>query len=148
MASAKEKICKEISVYLDRIEDLEDGTAEAVLLVEDGEEDYSGEIHLSANFLPEDAGEGDYLTIKISPVEDEISEDGKIFVNLKQIEKYDDGAADAVLLIEDGEEIYLPANFLPEDTEEDDTLTIEIFRDEDKTNAALDEARQLLKELE
>ena len=148
MASAKEKIFKEISVYLDRIEDLEDGTVEAVLLVEDGEEDYSGEIHLSANFLPEDAGEGDYLTIKISPVEDEISEDGKIFVNLKQIENYDDGAADAVLLLEDGEEIYLPANFLPEDTETGDTLTIEIFRDEDKTNAALDEARQLLKELE
>lgn len=118
------------------------------MLVEDGEEDYSGEIHLSANFLPEDAGEGDYLTIKISPAEDEVSEDGKIFVNLKQIEQYDDGAADAVLLIEDGEEIYLPANFLPEDTEADDTLTIEIFRDEDKTNAALDEARQLLKELE
>ena len=148
MDSGKEKIFKEISVYLDRIEDLEDGTAEAVLLVEDGEEDYSGEIHLSANFLPEDAGEGDYLTIKISPVEDEISEDGKIFVNLKQIENYDDGAADAVLLLEDGEEIYLPANFLPEDTETGDTLTIEIFRDEDKTNAALDEARQLLKELE
>lgn len=148
MDSGKEKIFKEISVYLDRIEDLEDGTAEAVLLVEDGEEDYSGEIHLSANFLPEDAGEGDYLTIKISPVEDEVSEDGKIFVNLKQIEEYDDGAADAVLLLEDGEEIYLPANFLPEDTETGDTLTIEIFRDEDKTNAALDEARQLLKELE
>ena len=78
---------KEISVYLDRIEELEDDTAEAVLLIDEGEEEYSGEFHLPANFLPEEAGEGDYLTIKIS-------------------------------------------------------------RDADKTNAALDEARQLLKELE
>lgn len=78
---------KEISVYLDRIEDLEDGTAEAVLLIDEGEEEYSGEFHLPANFLPEEADEGDYLKIKI-------------------------------------------------------------FRDADKTNAALDEARQLLKELE
>ncbi len=87
MVSGKEKICKEISVYLDRIEELEDDTAEAVLLIDEGEEEYSGELILPANLLPEDANEGDYLTIKIC-------------------------------------------------------------RDEDKTNAALDEARQLLNELE
>lgn len=78
---------KEISVYLDRIEELEDGTAEAVLLIDEGADEYSGELHLPEYFLPEEASEGDYLTIKIS-------------------------------------------------------------RDENKTNAALDEARQLLKELE
>lgn len=87
MDSGKEKVSKEISVYLDRIEELEDGTADAVLLIDEGEEEYSGEFVMPANLLPEDAGEGDYLTIKI-------------------------------------------------------------FRNEDKTNAALDEARQLLKELE
>ena len=87
MDSRKEKLCKEISVYLDRIEELEDDTAEAVLLIDDGEEDYSGEFVVPVSFLPEDVNEGDYLTIKIS-------------------------------------------------------------RDDDKTNAALDEARQLLKELE
>ena len=87
MDSGTEKSCKEISVYLDRIEELEDDTAEAVLLIDDGEEDYSGEFVIPSNFLPEDVNEGDCLTIKI-------------------------------------------------------------FRDEDKTNAALDEARQLLKELE
>lgn len=87
MDSGKEKIFKEISVYLDRIEELEDNTAEAVLLIDEGEEEYSGELILPANLLPEDVNEGDYLTIKIC-------------------------------------------------------------RDEDKTNAALDEARQLLNELE
>ena len=87
MDSREEKICKKISVYLDRIEELEDDTAEAVLLIDEGEEEYSGELILPANLLPEDAAEGDYLTIKIC-------------------------------------------------------------RDEDKTNAALDEARQLLNELE
>ncbi len=136
MDSGKEKIFKEISVYLDRIEDLEDGTAEAVLLIDDGEEDYSGEVILSTDFLPEDASDGDYLTIKIS-----CNEDGQFLI--KEIKD----EADAVLQI-DEKKFYVPANFLPEDATEGDCLTIEIFRDEDKTNAALDEARQLLKELE
>ena len=70
MDSGKEKICKEISVYLDRIEELEDDTAEAVLLIDDGEEEYSGELILPANLLPEDVAEGDYLTIKICRDED------------------------------------------------------------------------------
>lgn len=87
MDRAEESQPKEISVYLDRIEELEDGTADAVLLLDDGEDEYSGELILPANLLPEDAGEGDYLTITIS-------------------------------------------------------------RDDEKTNAALDEARQLLDELE
>ena len=55
---------KEISAYLDRIEELEDGSATAVFLVE--EEDEFREFVLPADFLPEDAGEGEYLTIKIS----------------------------------------------------------------------------------
>ena len=135
MDSRKEKIVKEISVYLDRIEELEDDTAEAVLLIDEGEEDYSGEVVLPVDFLPEDAGEGDYLTLKIFKTDDE-----KNFY----IEEIDD---DAVLIYDD-KKIYVPANFLPEDAEKGDGLTIEIFRDEDKTNAALDEARQLLNELE
>ena len=53
------------SVYLDRFEELEDGSAEAILLLDDGGEDYSGEIVLPANLIPEDAGEGDYLTLTI-----------------------------------------------------------------------------------
>ena len=141
MDSGKEKICKEVSVYLDRIEELEDDTAEAVLLVEDGEEDYSGEFVIPTNFLPEDANEGDYLTLKIFN-----DDDGKYLV--KEI----DADAEEVTLEVDDEnysgEIIIPANFLPDDAGEGDNLTIKIFRDEDKTNAALDEARQLLKELE
>ncbi len=143
MDSGKEKIFKEISVYLDRIEELENDTAEAVLLIDEGEEEYSGEFHLPSKFLPKDADEGDYLTIKIFPAETEIdAEDSKIIVNLKQI---DDG--DAILMTEDGE-LILPSNFLPENVNAGDELIIKICRDEDKTNAALDEARQLLKELE
>ncbi len=139
----REKSCKEISVYLDRIEELEDGTAEAVLLIDEGEEEYSGEFHLPENFLPEDAEEGNYLTIKIFRNADEIDDDSpKLTVTLKQIE-------DDALLVDNSEnKIYLPSNFLPENTDEGDSLTIEIFCDTDKTNAALDEARQLLKELE
>lgn len=151
MDSGKEKISQEISVYLDRIEETEDGAAQAVLLIDEGEEDYSGEFHLPADFLPEDAGEGDYLTVKIFPAD--ADNNGKIICHLKQIEKLDDGAADAVLQIVDGDknysgEVYIPANYLPADVGTERHLTIEIFRDEDKTNAALDEARQLLKELE
>ena len=141
MDSGKEKICKEISVYLDRIEELEDDTATAVLLIDEGEEEYSGEFHLPSKFLPKDADEGDYLTIKIFPAE---NEDADTKITVKQI---DNGAADAVLAAEDGE-LILPSNFLPENVNAGDNLIIKICRDEDKTNAALDEARQLLKELE
>jgi len=143
MDSGKEKIRQEISVYLDRIEELEDGTAAAVLLIDEGEEEYSGEFHLPENFLPQEVSEGDYLTVTISL--EKI--DGECCGTLKEIKKFDDGAADAVLLIDD-KEIYLPENFLPENVSTGDYLTVKIRRDEDKTNAALDEARQLLKELE
>ncbi len=53
-------------VYLDRFEELEDGTTEAILLLDDGEDDYSGEIALPAKFIPTDVNEGDYLTLKLS----------------------------------------------------------------------------------
>ena len=85
MDSREEKNFQEMtaSVYLDRFEELEDGSAEAVLLLDLGGEDYSGEIVLPANLIPEDAG-----------------------------------------------------------------LTLTICRDENKTNAALEEARRLLLESE
>ena len=56
---------KEISAFLDRIEEQEDGTATAVFLIEE-EDDEFREFVLPADFLPEDADEGEYLTIKIS----------------------------------------------------------------------------------
>ena len=56
---------KIVSVYLDRLEELEDGTAEAILLIDDGDE-YSAEIVIPAKFLPDNVSDGDYLTIKIS----------------------------------------------------------------------------------
>lgn len=143
MDSGKEKIRQEISVYLDRIEELENGTAEAVLLIDEGEEEYSGEFHLPENFLPQEVSEGDYLTVTISL--EKI--DGECCGTLKEIKKFSDGTADAVLTIDD-QEIYLPGNFLPENVSTGDYLTVKIRRDDDKTNAALDEARQLLKELE
>ena len=154
MDSGKEEIRKEMSVYLDRIEEIEDGTAEAVLLIDEGEEDYSGEFHLPEKFLPKEVSEGDYLKIEIWRNEDKIDTDEnsvkQIIVNLKQIEKSAHDTAEAILSIDAEEhvEFYLPENFLPENAAEGDYLTIKICRDEDKTNAALDEARQLLKELE
>ena len=56
---------KKLSVYLDRIEELEDGSATAVFLLEEDEDEFR-EFVLPADFLPEDAGEGEYLMIKIS----------------------------------------------------------------------------------
>ena len=64
MDSSKETRQKEITAYLDRIEELEDGTATAVFLFEE-EEDEFREFVLPADFLPDDADEGEYLTIKI-----------------------------------------------------------------------------------
>lgn len=61
--SVDEKI---VSVYLDRLEELEDGSEEAVLLIDDGGEEYSAQINLPAKFLPADVSDGDYLTLKIS----------------------------------------------------------------------------------
>lgn len=60
---------KEITAYLDRIEELEDGSATAVFMVEDDEDDFR-QFVLPADFLPEDANEGEYLTIKISRAPD------------------------------------------------------------------------------
>ncbi|MBR5913730.1 MAG: DUF3006 family protein [Selenomonadaceae bacterium] len=57
---------KIVSVYLDRLEELEDGTEEAVLMIDDGGEEYSAEIVIPAKFLPDDVSDGDYLKIKIS----------------------------------------------------------------------------------
>ena len=56
---------KEITAFLDRIEELEDGSEEAVFLFEE-EEDEFREFTLPADLLPDDAGEGEYLTITIS----------------------------------------------------------------------------------
>ncbi len=57
---------KIVSVYLDRIEELEDGTAEAVLFIDEGGEEYSAQINLPSTCLPENVSDGDYLTLKIS----------------------------------------------------------------------------------
>ena len=65
MDSAEEKGKKEITAYLDRIEELEDGSATAVFYVED-EEDEFRQFVLPADFLPEDTDEGEYLTITIA----------------------------------------------------------------------------------
>ena len=56
---------KEITAYLDRIEELEDGSATAVFLVEDDDDEYR-QFVLPADFLPEDVDEGEYLNITIS----------------------------------------------------------------------------------
>ncbi len=64
---------KEISAYLDRIEELEDGSATAVFLLEEDEDEFR-EFVLPADFLPEGAGEGEYLTIKISRNADKTAE--------------------------------------------------------------------------
>lgn len=64
---------KEISAYLDRIEELEDGSATAVFLVEEDEDEFR-EFVLPADFLPEGTGEGEYLTLKISRDADKTTE--------------------------------------------------------------------------
>ena len=56
---------KEITAFLDRIEEFEDGSEEAVFLLEEEEDEFC-EFTLPANLLPDAAGEGEYLTIKIS----------------------------------------------------------------------------------
>lgn len=171
----------EISVYLDRIEELEDGGAEAVLLIDEGGEDYSSEFGLPTNFLPADASDGDYLTFKISRVENPREDTTKISAGENPVDETaetsakisvdetadtsanissDDTAENEIRatletldgedaeLTADGSKLIFPANFLPEDASAGEIFTIEITRDENKTNAALDEARQLLKELE
>lgn len=65
MDSSEETRQKEITAYLDRIEELEDGTAKAVLLIEVDEDEFT-EFVLPTEFLPNDADEGEYLTITIS----------------------------------------------------------------------------------
>lgn len=56
---------KKITAYLDRIEELEDGSATAVFYVEDDEDDFR-QFVLPAEFLPDDAGEGEYLTLTLA----------------------------------------------------------------------------------
>ncbi len=65
MDGTSENSAKEIIVYLDRIEELDDDEATAVLYVEDDDDDVR-EFILPADFLPADADEGEYLTITIS----------------------------------------------------------------------------------
>lgn len=76
----------------------------------------------------------------------------ELSVFLDRIEENEDGSATAVFLFEEEEdefrEFVLPADFLPEGTNEGEYLTIKISRDEEKTTEALDEARALLKKLE
>ena len=76
----------------------------------------------------------------------------EISVYLDRIEELEDGSATAIFLLEEDEdefrEFVLPADFLPENTNEGEYLTIKISRDEDKTTAALEEARKLLKNAE
>ena len=62
-----------ISAYLDRIEELENGSASAVFLLEDEDDEFS-EFVLPAKFLPEGTNEGEYLTIKISRDQDKTAE--------------------------------------------------------------------------
>ena len=69
MDSAEEKRQKEITAYLDRIEELEDGSATAVFYVEDDEDEFR-QFVLPADFLPEDADEGEYLTFTIARAEE------------------------------------------------------------------------------
>ena len=64
---------KNLNVFLDRIEEDEDGSATAVFLLEE-EEDEFREFVLPADFLPEGTGEGEYLTIKISRDEEKTTE--------------------------------------------------------------------------
>lgn len=72
MVETEEKITsvnddeKFMSVYLDRIEETQDGDEEAVLLIDDDGDEYSGEIVIPAKYLPDDVSDGDYLKIKIS----------------------------------------------------------------------------------
>ncbi|MBR4151361.1 MAG: DUF3006 family protein [Selenomonadaceae bacterium] len=73
MDNAKEKRQKEITVYLDRIEELEDGSEVAVFLFEEEEDEFQ-EFTLPADLLPEDADEGEYLTITISREQDKTQE--------------------------------------------------------------------------
>ncbi|MBE8953331.1 MAG: DUF3006 family protein [Quinella sp. 1Q7] len=65
MDGTSENSAKEIIVYLDRIEELDEDEAEAVLYIEDDDDDVR-EFILPADFLPADADEGEYLTITIS----------------------------------------------------------------------------------
>lgn len=65
MGCAKETGQQKIIAYLDRVEELEDGTAIAVFLVEDDEDDYR-QFNLPADFLPADTSEGEYLTITVA----------------------------------------------------------------------------------
>ena len=65
MDGAEAKGSKEITAYLDRIEELEDGAATAVFYVEDDEDEFR-QFVLPADFLPDDAGEGEYLTLTLA----------------------------------------------------------------------------------
>lgn len=57
---------KVFGAYLDRLEENQDGSEDAVLFIDDDGDEYSAEIVLPAKFLPENVSDGDYLTIKIS----------------------------------------------------------------------------------
>ncbi|MCR5834381.1 MAG: hypothetical protein K6G55_07025 [Selenomonadaceae bacterium] len=76
MDEPRETSEKEINAYLDRIEELEDGTAKAVFLIEDeDDEDEYIKVILPTILLPEPVEEGEYYTITISRKEDLSDED-------------------------------------------------------------------------
>ncbi len=134
MACSKETRQKEVTAYLDRIEPLEDGTATAVFLVEDDEDEYR-EFTLPADFLPEDGGEGEYLTLKISRDAESTQKLAK-FTRLEQLE---DGTATAVFTLEDEyRQFTLPADLLPADVDEGEYLTLTISRAEETSDAKVD----------
>ena len=144
MDCAKETGQQKIIAYLDRVEQLEDGTATAVFLVEDDEDDYR-QFDLPADFLPEDTSEGEYLTITVARDEQKIQA-------AFRVEELDNDTAEAVLVLEDDSgdlrQFFMPADFLPTDTAAGDNLAITVARDEQKTQAALTEAREAIKNLE
>ena len=78
-----------------------------------------------------------------------MNDEKEISACLDRIEELEDGSATAIFLFEEEEdefrEFVLPADFLPEEADEGDYLTIKISRDQEKTQAALQEARELLK---
>ena len=126
-----------MTAYLDRLEQLEDGTATAIFLVEDDEDEYR-QFTLPADFLPADVGEGEYLTLTIS----RDAESAQKLAKFTRLNEFDDGTATAIFLVEDDEDEYrqftLPADFLPDDVGEGDTVTLTISRAEETSAAKVD----------
>ena len=56
---------KKITAYLDRVELCQDDSRTAVFYIEDEEDDFR-QFNLPADFLPDDAAEGEYFSLTIS----------------------------------------------------------------------------------